>query len=75
LGWGTRRDALLQELRSLAQNQPEDGAVRKALAKGLFVTLSNAKEENDRSLHDALLQELTSLAEAYPEDDWVKQLQ
>ena len=38
------RDPLLEELRALGQTFPQDAAVRKELAKGLFNTLNDAKK-------------------------------
>ncbi len=68
-----RRDALLEELRSLARVQPADGAVREQLANGLFNTLNDAKAENDLARRDALLEELRSLARAHPADGAVRE--
>ncbi|HEU0157292.1 MAG TPA: hypothetical protein VFQ82_14560 [Stellaceae bacterium] len=68
-----RRDALLGELRVLAQTDPDGAAVRQRLAMGLFNTLYSAKEENDLAGRDALLDELRVLAQTYPDDLAVRQ--
>ncbi|HUN58158.1 MAG TPA: hypothetical protein VMU41_08585, partial [Candidatus Binataceae bacterium] len=63
-----RRDALLDELRTLAQQSPDDAAVREQLAMGLLNTLNDAKQENALARRDALLDELRTLAQHYPND-------
>jgi len=68
-----RRDALLQELRDLAGQYPDDPAVRENLAMGLFNTLNQAKEEKNLNRRDALLQELRDLAGQYPDDPAVRE--
>jgi hypothetical protein len=51
---------------------PEDAAVREQLAKGLYYTRNDAKEEQDLARRDALLDELRALAKASPEDAAVR---
>ena len=68
----TRRDALLDELRTLAKQWPDDAAVREALAKGLYNTLNDSKAENDLTRRDALLDELRALAKQWPDDAAVR---
>ena len=63
-----RRDALLDELRALASNHPDQPAVREPLANALFNTLCYAKEENDFERRDKLLDELRDLAENRPDE-------
>jgi hypothetical protein len=47
---------------------PDDAAVRRRLAGGLFNTLNDAKAEDDLARRDALLDELRALARAFPDD-------
>ena len=66
------RDALLGELRNLAQDYPNDAAVRWLLAVGLRYTLNHAKTEGNLNRRDALLVELRNLARTYPDDTEVR---
>ena len=68
-----RRDALLSDLRTLANNHPEDAAVREQLAKGLFNTLNHAKQEKNLLRRDTLLSDLRTLAHDHPEDAAVRE--
>ncbi|MBU2552266.1 MAG: hypothetical protein KKB20_27895 [Proteobacteria bacterium] len=69
-----RRDALLQELRGLAEKFTDDKTVREKLAMGLFNTLNHAKEEKDLPRRDALLQELRDLQSRYPDDKTIQEI-
>ena len=69
----SRRDALLDALRALAERYPDEAAVRKSLAKGLFNTFNHAKAEDDLARRDALLAELGALAERYADDAAVRE--
>jgi hypothetical protein len=62
-----RRDTLLDELRTLARGYPDDAAVRRALANGVFNTLFELEAEDDL-VRKALLDELRALAHGYPDD-------
>ncbi len=68
-----RRDDLLDELRKLAKQYPDDAVVRERLAKGLFNTLYHAKKENKLGRRDDLLDELRKLAKHYPDDAAVRE--
>jgi hypothetical protein len=68
-----RRDALLEELRALAQAFPQDSAVHDLLAMGLFTTRNAAKKENDLVRRDALLVELRQLQQAWPQNAAVRE--
>jgi hypothetical protein len=68
-----RREALLGELRELAQAHAEDANVREWLAKGLFNTLVDAKAEDDLARCEALPGELRALAEDHPDDAFVQE--
>jgi hypothetical protein len=68
-----RRDALLEELRALANAHPREPAVREMLSKGLFNALNHAKEENDLPRRDALLEGLRALANAHPQEPAVRE--
>ena len=68
-----RRDALLDELRALRRDHPDDTAVREQLAKGLFNTLNHAKEEGDLPRRDALLDELRALRRDHADDAAVRE--
>jgi hypothetical protein len=57
----------------LHQAWPEDASVREPLAKGLFLTLIDSKEENDLQRRDALLAEMRRLQQAWPQDAAVRQ--
>jgi hypothetical protein len=63
-----RRDALLDELRTLAGEYRDDAPVRLQLAKSLLNTFVDAKEEQDLKRRDALLEELRTLAHEDPGD-------
>jgi hypothetical protein len=82
-----RRDALLDELRALARDYPDDAAVRDRLARGLFNalndtkvrlarglfnSLNDAKVKHDLDCCDALLDELRALVRDYPDDAAVR---
>jgi hypothetical protein len=67
-----RRDALLEDLRTLASNHPENAAVRENLAKSLFNALFSAAENGDVTSTAALLRDLHTLSDNYPEDDVVR---
>jgi hypothetical protein len=69
-----RRDALLDELRALAQAFPGEFMVGEELAKGLFHTLNEAKAEDDLARRDALLEELRALAQAFPENPAIREI-
>jgi hypothetical protein len=69
----TLRDALLDELRTLAETYPNNSAVREWLANGLVNTLSGAKEEKNLARRDALLEELRTLAKTYPDNSAVRE--
>jgi hypothetical protein len=69
----TRRDAMLDQLRGLAQAYPDQPAVIQSLAKSLFNTRNAAQEEGDTARRDALLDELRRLAAAYPDDAVVRE--
>jgi hypothetical protein len=68
-----RRDALLDELRALARDYPDDTVVRELLAGGLANTLNDAKAEDDLARRDALLDELRALAQTHPDDAYVRE--
>ncbi len=68
-----RRDTLLEELRQLARNYPDDAAVRERLAMGLFNTVVDAMEEEALERRDTLLEELRQLARNYPDDAAVRE--
>jgi hypothetical protein len=68
-----RRDALLDQLRGLARDYPDDAAVREQLARGLLNTLVDAKAEDDLARRDALLDEQRALAHDYPNDATVRE--
>ncbi|SCY32615.1 hypothetical protein SAMN05216420_104255, partial [Nitrosospira sp. Nl5] len=68
-----RRDALLEALRALAAQYPDEAAVREPLAMGLFNTLNHAKAEEDLPQRDALLEALRALAAQYPDDAAVRE--
>jgi hypothetical protein len=68
----TRRDALLDELRTLTHAYPDDAAVREPLSRGLFNTLVDATAKDDLTRRDALLDELRALAHAYADDAGVR---
>jgi hypothetical protein len=67
-----RRDALLDELRTLAERYPDDAGVREPLAKGLVNMLNQAKAEDDLPRRDALLDELRGLVSDFPEDAFLQ---
>jgi hypothetical protein len=62
------------ELRQLQQAWPKDAGVGGPLAKILFLTLIEAKEENDLQRRDALLVEMRQLQQAWPQEAAVRQL-
>lgn len=68
-----RRDALLDELRALAQIHPDDAAVRKWLATGFALVAQHADEEDTADRAAGLLGELRALAKAHPRDGWVEE--
>ncbi|MFZ2807859.1 MAG: hypothetical protein WA081_04030 [Desulfosalsimonadaceae bacterium] len=59
---------LLEELRVLNRTNPEDGPVRKQLARGLFNAFNDAGKEGDKEQSQSLLGELRNLSLANPED-------
>jgi len=67
-----RRDAMLEELRSLVQRFPGNANLPGPLAMGLMNCLTKAGEENKPEQRDLLLQELRQLAAAYPNDAGVR---
>jgi tetratricopeptide (TPR) repeat protein len=69
-----RGDALLAELRTLAEHHPDDAAVRELLANGLFNALFYSRQEGKPERSDVLLTELRTLAEHYPGDAVVREL-
>jgi tetratricopeptide (TPR) repeat protein len=69
-----RRDELLNKLRRLAEQWPDDTAIRGFLATGLLNTLYHAKAENALQRRDDLLDELRQLAERWPEDATVREI-
>ena len=69
-----RRDALLEELRTLAYNNSDEAPVREWLAWGLFNTLSHARKEQNLKRWDALLEELRTLAANHRDDAAVREL-
>jgi hypothetical protein len=48
--------------------------VREQLAKGLFNTLVDAKQEEALERRDALLEELRQLVQTYPQDGFLRKI-
>ena len=65
------RDALLAELRRLAERHPGDAGLRGRLAATLADGVRRASACGDRSGHDALLEELRRLCHRYAHDQAV----
>lgn len=68
-----RRDQLLEDLRALAREHPQDEAVRTRLAMALFNTLNDVRQEEQLKRRDQLLEDLRSLAREHPQDDAVRE--
>jgi hypothetical protein len=69
-----QRDALLEELRSLSRDFPQDQPVRERLATGLFNTLLHTQREQAPERRDALLDELRALSQPFPQDQAVREM-
>ncbi len=69
-----QREALLDELRALAGNHPDEPALRESLAMALFNTLYHAKEDSDLARCDTLLEELRALARNHPDQPVLRKL-
>jgi hypothetical protein len=68
-----RHETLLKQLRQLARVHADDTAIQLELAKGLFNTLSDAKQEGQSERCDALLDELRQLARACADDSTLRE--
>ncbi len=68
-----RRDALLDELRALANTHPLEPFLQH-LAMGLVSTLKHAEAEKDFKRRDALLDELRALANTHPLESVLRHL-
>ena len=69
-----RRDALLGELRALAEAHQDDAAARENLAMGLLNRLVESADEDDLDNCNASLDELGAMAEGYPDDPFVQEV-